>query len=418
MEASSAHKPELRFRLFGRYQLAQDRRNFRTSEKSALFSILGRSTWKVWERINSWNYRRLCGLYAARVLSTGDRVWQAICIRFHLTLGVSSFQATSVSAAVCIVPSKSFAAMSKAIPKFSELPLRAGDPPHSAWGIYGPDDELGTVNRLTKEVVLAAKDEIRTGDRFSLNWPLNKLSHETFVGRDPFHLKQWTKHPRIVNDDIWTFNSQCCTQWDGLRHFAYQKEGKFYNGVTLHDMFHENGAMKSNVNGIEKWERKGIVGRGILLDYDRWHRGQEISYNALLSNGSEPSSIPLEHLKAVLEFQGTEVRFGDILVVRTGFTAAWEGASTAEREAASQLMLGSGLSQSLETLEWLWDHFAAVAGDHVSFEKWPSEQSWYMHEVLLAGWGMPIGEMFDLEGLAQHCEKVNRWSFFLTSEVS
>jgi hypothetical protein len=34
------------------------------------------------------------------------------------------------------------------------------------------------------------------------------------------------KAPRVVNDDIWTFNSQVSSQWDGLRHFAYQKEGR------------------------------------------------------------------------------------------------------------------------------------------------------------------------------------------------
>lgn len=39
-----------------------------------------------------------------------------------------------------------------------------------------------------------------------------------------------------------------------------------------------------------------------------------------------------------------------------------------------------------------------------------------LHEVLLAGWGMPIGELFDLEKLAQQCEKEQRWSFFLASE--
>ncbi len=34
---------------------------------------------------------------------------------------------------------------------------------------------------------------------------------------------------------------------DGLRHFAYQKEQKFYNGVTLDDI---HGEHKTNVNGI------------------------------------------------------------------------------------------------------------------------------------------------------------------------
>lgn len=52
------------------------------------------------------------------------------------------------------------------IPAFEDLPLRKGDPHHSAWGLYGPNDELGTLNRLTDERVLAsAKGEIQTGAR-------------------------------------------------------------------------------------------------------------------------------------------------------------------------------------------------------------------------------------------------------------
>jgi hypothetical protein len=38
-----------------------------------------------------------------------------------------------------------------------------------------------------------------------------------------------------------------------------------------------------------------------------------------------------------------------------------------------------------------------------------------MHDYCIAGWGMPIGEMWDLEALAEECKKQNRWSFFLTS---
>lgn len=56
------------------------------------------------------------------------------------------------------------------LPKLSELPLQKGDPHHSAWGLYGKDDELGTLNRLTDEVVLrAAREEIRSGVRYELS---------------------------------------------------------------------------------------------------------------------------------------------------------------------------------------------------------------------------------------------------------
>jgi hypothetical protein len=77
----------------------------------------------------------------------------------------------------------------------------------------------------------------------------------------------------------------------------------------------------------------------------------------------------------------------------------------------------AGVEQSEEMLQWIWENFAAVAGDHPSFECWPSQKEYMLHEVLLAGWGCPIGELFDLEKLAEHCGKVKRWSFFVTSEV-
>lgn len=27
-----------------------------------------------------------------------------------------------------------------------------------------------------------------------------------------------------AHDDVWKFNSQCSSQWDGFRHYAYQRE--------------------------------------------------------------------------------------------------------------------------------------------------------------------------------------------------
>ncbi len=57
----------------------------------------------------------------------------------------------------------------KTIPSFQDLPLQKGDPPHSAWGLYGKNDELGTLNRLTDErVVAAARSEIQSGVRLVL----------------------------------------------------------------------------------------------------------------------------------------------------------------------------------------------------------------------------------------------------------
>ncbi|PGH17553.1 hypothetical protein AJ79_01153 [Helicocarpus griseus UAMH5409] len=297
------------------------------------------------------------------------------------------------------------------LPKFSDLPLNKGDPLFSAWGLYGKDDQLGFLNRQTDAIVAEAAKEIKTGVRVSLNWPLDAQRKIPFFGRQVFHKQLINKSPRTVNDDIWTFNTQSSSQWDGLRHFGYQNEKKFYNGVTMDDI---HGSEDSTVNGIQAWADKGIVGRGILLDFHRWALANNVPVEVF-----KKSSIPLKYLKAVAESQGTEIKFGDILIVRVGYMSTFKQLPPDElvalaKQVPPQLI---GVERSEEMLEWIWDNFSAVAGDHPAFESYPTPKDWSMHEVLLAGWGCPIGELFDLDHLAEECEKQNRWSFFVSSEV-
>lgn len=66
--------------------------------------------------------------------------------------------------------------------------------------------------------------------------------------------------------------------------------------------------------------------------------------------------------------------------------------------------------------EWLHDcYFAAVAGDSPTFEVWPVPGLDLLHSSLLALWGCPIGEMWDLETISVKCRERGRWTFFLTS---
>ncbi|KAH6686214.1 hypothetical protein F5X68DRAFT_14376 [Plectosphaerella plurivora] len=313
------------------------------------------------------------------------------------------------------------------IPSFDSLPLRKGDPPYSAWGLYGPNDELGTLNRLTDERVLAAaQSEIRTGARVSLNWPLDAQAKGTFFSRQGFHQQLIDKSPRFINDDVWTFNTQCSSQWDGLRHYGYQKERRFYNNVEM-DAVHGLGpdGERSTINGIQAMQEKGIVGRGILVDYHAWRLNHPDPSSLSPYDPFSSTQIPLSDIQACLAAQGTTPRFGDILFTRTGFMAV-HATKTPEEIATLQAVLPptfGGLQQSDATLSWIWENFSAVAGDQPSFESWPSAwdpagegKPFAMHEVLLAGWGCPIGELFDLEALSKKCKAEGRWSFFVTSE--
>ena len=46
---------------------------------------------------------------------------------------------------------------------FESLPLRPNDPPYSAWGLWGDDDECGALNLLTPEVAKKALAEAENG---------------------------------------------------------------------------------------------------------------------------------------------------------------------------------------------------------------------------------------------------------------
>lgn len=242
-------------------------------------------------------------------------------------------------------------------------------------------------------------------------------------GRQVFKKDVYQKKPRIVHDDTWHFNTQSASQWDGLRHYGYQAAQRFYNDTTVEDIAgtSEKAKSRANILGVQNLEKHGVVGRGILVDFCRWREsgpGKDIPEAASFQS-FERSPIKLEWIKQVLEWQGTGVKFGDILVIRSGYFKSYYALSD-DKIAGLQAMhppsLG-GVEQSEEGLKWIWENFSAVAADHPSFEQWPSPHDWSFHEVFLAGWGCPIGELFELEELSKTCERLGRWSFFMTSEV-
>lgn len=130
--------------------------------------------------------------------------------------------------------------------------------------------------------------------------------------------------------------------------------------------------------------------------------------------------ISVDELDAVARHQGTQFRAGDILIIRSGFTAWHLQATKEEREESMPKAAFIGVESSLKSAEWLWNHhFAAVAGDTLGFEVAPvgftKKGAVRLHEWLLVHWGTPIGELWNLERLAEVCKQQDRWTFFLTS---
>jgi hypothetical protein len=161
-------------------------------------------------------------------------------------------------------------------------------------------------------------------------------------------------------------------------------------------------------------ENGGIVGRGVLLDYAGWAEAKGHDVKCF-----ETQSIPVSVLQDVATSQKTTFRPGDILFIHTGWTRAYERLSSAECQQLADYTAPPviGVESSESMLRWIWDQsFAAVVGDMPSFEAYPCQNSdFFLHEWLLAGWGIPIGELFDLERLSQECRKRDRWTFFFSS---
>lgn len=105
------------------------------------------------------------------------------------------------------------------IPAFEQLPLQKDGPRGNAWGLFGPDDELGRLNLITPRTIQAAALEIQQGVRVSLDWSMN-LPHNPSFERKGIRHTIINKVPGCVNDEEITFNTQGSTQWDGFRHFG------------------------------------------------------------------------------------------------------------------------------------------------------------------------------------------------------
>jgi kynurenine formamidase len=274
--------------------------------------------------------------------------------------------------------------------------------------------QLGRLNLLTPQRIhKATLENVRIGHVVPLNLPLN-TPNPAFFGRKNLRHEIHSTGPGAFDDQV-AYNTQSSSQWDGFRHFADPKSGFFYNGLRPVDLDTEDGEDKSKIKclGIDAWAKKGIVGRGVFLDIYEW---AERKYDPFTTH-----RITAADLKACAEAQSVTFHIGDILLIRTGWLRSYYTLEPSERqERAERGQMEHkyvGLEASEEMKDLLHDtYFAAAASDSMNFEAWPPtsiEES--LHASMLPLWGMPVGELWDLEGLSIKCKELGRWTFLLTS---
>jgi Putative cyclase len=282
-----------------------------------------------------------------------------------------------------------------ALPSFDQLPVEEGQPAESSWGLWGEHDVFGTLNLLTPERALRAAQSIRTGRSFALNLELT-LPDPPLFGRPHFRHEVTGATNRGHDDLLHEWNTQSSSQWDGFRHIGTPELGHY-------------GGVPDEEHGMHHWAARGIVGRAVLADLARWRAGQG---RALRQGERDP--ISGDELLACLADQGTPVEVGDVLLLRTGWLEWYRTLDPAGRAAHAETAASPGLA-GLDAVAAVWDlHVSAIAADNPAVEAWPPTPT-FLHHHFLPRLGIPLGELWDLDALADDCAADGTYDCFFTS---
>jgi kynurenine formamidase len=279
----------------------------------------------------------------------------------------------------------------------------------SNWGRWGPADQIGTLNTIGAAKLLEACACVAEGRVVPLAIELGSSGPETGRGErfNPIHWMIATGTDAVATggpngfgyaDDAVTMPLQAGTQWDGLAHVFH--EGRMWNGRPA-TLVTSGGAAE---NGIQHAAGR-IATRGVMLDVAR-HLGVES-----LPDGTV---IGADLLDDVADAAGVTIGPGDALLVRTGHIARFVtfGDWTGFAEHPSP---GLGLS----ALQWLRERdVAAVASDTYRVEVFPPEIPTLrlpFHIVAIVYMGLLLGEIFDLEALADRCATSRRYAFLFVA---
>ena len=293
-----------------------------------------------------------------------------------------------------------------------ESRLREAARRYCNWGRWGPEDQAGTLNHITADRVRAAAGLVRRGRIFSLAIPfgqggpqsgfLRRFNPMVFLLRDGSDTCTGATPgvPEGVGgaDDVILLPTHGATHWDALSHIHL--DFKMWNGYDCREV----SSMGARRNDIAAY-RDRVVGRAVLLDLPR----------SLGVAWCEPGrAIGPAELDACAERQGAEVRAGDILLLRFGHIAMCRAQGGWGDYAG-----GDAPGLAFDSLGWLFEReVAGVASDTWGVEVRPNEfafvgQPW--HRVAIPQMGLLVGEIFDLETLAEDCAADGVYEMFFSA---
>ncbi len=320
-------------------------------------------------------------------------------------------------------------------------------PPGSNWGEFGPDDQRGRMNWVTREKVLQGVAEVKEGRSFCLSLPLDYPGGNALnprrnpprqfatqrAGKQNFCYPMANENPLhtdVVCDDMVLLTLQYSTQWDSFAHigsrFDADGDGRaeivFYNGFRAGEHIKpapENAQAESwakfegaraEALGIENLAEHGVQGRGVMIDLHAHF-------------GRERHAVNYDELMRVLDADRVVVEQGDMVCLYTGFA---DVILELRKNPDPQLLhhTCSGLDgRDEKLLQWISDSgLAALIADNYAVEIIPQSPfkpiehaAMPLHEHCIFKNGIHLGEIWYLAELARWLRTHQRNRFLLTA---
>jgi kynurenine formamidase len=254
---------------------------------------------------------------------------------------------------------------------------------YSNWQRWGPDDQLGTLNFITREHIRTACTLPRSGRTISCALPCAVA---------PDTAENDAAESDAANDDAAQDRGDSIeTRWTTLTHVIH--DGLGYNGRNAGNDVNSPAQMSARV-----------VGRGVLLDLPRYTR------LPWLGDGTR---INPNDLDLCAESFGVTIERGDLVLVRTGQLRRRREEGSWQGDRADAI---PGLS--LRCARWIFQReIAALATDTSDLEVRPNESGCprALRRLAVRDTGLLLGTMFDLEELADTCAADGNYAFLLVA---
>jgi kynurenine formamidase len=251
----------------------------------------------------------------------------------------------------------------------------------SNWGRWGDDDQRGTANLLTEDIVLRGLAAARRGAVYQLGLDIKKGMPLGGPRSEPLHLMAIDggdfaalgRDDWGAADDYVMLATGGTTHIDGLSHMWF--DGSMYNGHDYRTV-RSSGAGKLGVEHIG-----GIVTRAHLLDF------------VSTPPAGDDGVIETADVERYVDTHSIEVAPGDALLFRTGWIdAALTGASDGDRCPTVGADVGRFIADN---------DIVLIGADNIAVEREPGASTDLpLHKIVLRDLGGYLVELMDLRAPA------------------